>query len=344
MRGHIVQRSKNKGTWSIVIELDRDANGKRKQKWVTFQGSHAEAKKRLTELQHQIDTGLYIPPTGKITLNEYLNQWLKDYCWSNLSPVTAQTYEYLVKKYIVPDLGKTIFTELKPQHLQYFYSKKLSSGLSARTVHYLHTTLHKSLENALKLGIIARNPANAVDSPKPKRHEIKIMSESDMHLLLEFAKETQYYALFYTALFTGLRRSELLALRWSDIDLILCQLSVSRTFYQLHDRTLIFSEPKTAKSRRAVALTPSTVLVLNEHKAEQAKMRESLGLTLHDSDLVFSQYDGKPLLPDSVTQAWRHLVKRTGLKGIRLHDARHTHASLMLKAGVHPKIVQERLG
>ncbi len=192
--------------------------------------------------------------------------------------------------------------------------------------------------------MILRNPADAVEAPKVKRHEMRIMNESDIHILLEYAKDTPYYALFYTALFTGMRRSELLALRWSDIDLLLCQLSVTRTIHQLHDGKIIFGQPKTGKSRRVVSLSPSTTLILKEHREQQITMRQSLELTLTDDDLVFCQYDGKPLLPDSITHSWARLAKRVGLQGIRLHDARHTHASLMLKQGIHPKIVQERLG
>lgn len=175
------------------------------------------------------------------------------------------------------------------------------------------------------------------------------MSETDLHLFLEYAKESPYYALFYTCLFTGMRRAELLALRWSDIDLELCQLSVTRSMQYIHGvdqkNRISFREPKTAKSRRLIALSPSTVITLREHKAKQADLRKSLGHSpLSDNDLVFSHYDGSPFLPNSVTHAWIKLVRRCGLHGIRLHDARHTHASLLLKRGVHPKIVQERLG
>jgi len=146
-----------------------------------------------------------------------------------------------------------------------------------------------------------------------------------------------------------MRRSELLALRWCNVDLLLCQLSVTQSMQYLHnvapqDR-ITFKEPKTAKSRRLIALSPSNAIVLREHLEAQQKMRQSLGLQpLTDSDLVFAHYDGSPLLPDSITHAWMKLVRRCGLKGVRLHDARHTHASLLLKQGVHPKIVQERLG
>jgi integrase len=141
-----------------------------------------------------------------------------------------------------------------------------------------------------------------------------------------------------------MRRSELLALRWSDVDLLLCQLSVTRTLHHLKDESTIFRQPKTDKGRRLIALTPSTVSVLKEHKRKQIAQRIVSGSTLKADDLLFSQEDGRPLLPGTVSHAWIKLIQRAGLKNIRLHDARHTHASLMLKQGIHPKIVQERLG
>ncbi len=204
--------------------------------------------------------------------------------------------------------------------------------------------LHQSLEAAVKLGLILRNPADAVTPPRFQRAEIHVMDEDDVHSFLEAAKSTPYYALFYTSLFTGMRRSEILALRWCDVDLTMCELSVTRTLHHLLDGRMVFRAPKTAKGRRLIALSPSTALVLKELK-EKAKAEHILmGTVLKDSDLVFSYVNGEPLLPDSISQAWRRLAKHLGLSGIRLHDARHTHASLMLKQGIHPKIVQERLG
>ena len=168
--------------------------------------------------------------------------------------------------------------------------------------------------------------------------------EDDITRFLETAKSTPYYALFYTALFIGMRRSELLALRWQDIDFILSQIYVSRSLHQLRDGSFVFRQPKTAKGRRTVALPPSAILVLNGHRTKQELERAMLGIPLTDDDLVFSTLEGKPLRPNTVTRAWTTLAARAGLKVIRLHDARHTHASLMLKQGIHPKIVQERLG
>jgi len=354
MRGSIIKRSEN--SYTIILNLGRDpATGKRKQQWISVKGNIKDAEKRLGELLHQLDNGTFTKP-GKTTVGEYLKSWLADYCKPNLSPRTHELYSYICEKHIMPILGLAPLTELRPSHLQHLYSEKLSTGrsngkggLSNRTVQLIHITLHKALKNAVKTGLLARNVVEAVDIPKTHRREMHVMSETDLHLFLEYAKDTPYYALFYTSLFTGMRRSELLALRWCNVDLLLCQLSVTQSMQYLHnvapqDR-ITFKEPKTAKSRRLIALSPSNAIVLREHLEAQQKMRQSLGLQpLTDSDLVFAHYDGSPLLPDSITHAWMKLVRRCGLKGVRLHDARHTHASLLLKQGVHPKIVQERLG
>ncbi|MBI2980044.1 MAG: site-specific integrase, partial [Chloroflexi bacterium] len=141
----------------------------------------------------------------------------------------------------------------------------------------------------------------------------------------------------------GLRRNEALALRWSDIELLMAQLSVSRSLLQLEKGQVEFGQPKTVKARRVIALSPSTVAVLKEHREAQEKLRKALELKLSDNDLVFCHYDGTPYRPDTISHAWRKLAIKTGVN-VRLHDARHTHASLMLKQGIHPKIVQERLG
>ena len=235
--------------------------------------------------------------------------------------------------------------------MQRYYSEKLSGGrydgkgdLSRTTVSHHHTCLHRALKMALKWGLINRNPADAVTPPRPQRSEMHIMNEDDLHSFLEAAKKTAYYVFFYLALFTGMRRSELLALRWTDVDLLLCQIYVTRSLHHLRTGEIIFGAPKTTKGRRMVFLSPSTAQLLQEHKEKQEKQRAALGIPLEDDDLVFSGLEGKPFLPDTVSHAWVKLVKRIGLEGIRLHDARHTHASLMLKQGVHPKVVQERLG
>jgi len=346
MKGSITKRG---NSYRIRVSLGRDTTtGKYISHYETLMGNKARAEKRLREVLTEIDKGIFVKP-GKATLGEYLKSWLMDYCRPNLSPRTLELYSYICEKHVLPTLANIPLIDLRPQHLQRLYAEKVSDGLSNRTVQLIHITLHKALKNAVKTGLLVRNITESVDTPKVQRREMHVMSETDLHLFLEYAKDTPYYALFYTSLFTGMRRAELLALRWSDIDLELCQLSVTRSMQYVRgaaqENRISFREPKTAKSRRLIALSPSTVITLREHKAKQADLRQSLGYPLlSDNDLAFSHYDGSPLLPNSVTHAWVKLVRRCGLHGIRLHDARHTHASLLLKQGVHPKIVQERLG
>lgn len=349
MRGHIIKRYKN--SYTIVLNMGIDpTTGKRKQQWVSVKGNKKDAEKRLSEMLHQIDTGSFMKP-GKTTVAEFLQRWLEDYVKPNLAPRTVEGYEHIIRRHLVPGLGSVILTQLKPEHLQRYYAEKLSGGrlngaggLSPKTVRHHHVTLHDALQSAVKWGILARNPADAVDAPHFQPHEMRTLNEADVHRFLEAARATPHYALFYLALYTGMRRSELLALRWSDVDLVLGQVSVTRSLHHLRDGETVFRAPKTAKGKRLIALPPSASAVLRSHLEQQKTVRALLGRTLEDGDLVFSRPDGQPLLPDTVTRIWIKLARRNGLAGVRLHDARHTHASLMLKQGVHPKIVQERLG
>lgn len=350
MRGSIIERN---GNYRLAISLGKDpVTQKYKQYFETVTGSKKDAQRRLRELLSSLDNGSFAKP-GKQTVADYLEQWLRDIAYPNMTPRTYEGYEYIIRKYIMPTMGIIRLTDLKPRHLQHLYSENLSlggkgGGHGSRTVQYIHNTLHKALQDAVKMGVLVRNPCDSIESPKIPRHEMQTMSEVDIHIFLELARSTLYYALFYTMLFTGMRRSEVLALRWCDIDLLLCQVSINRTMHHLRYGTykgqVMFKQPKTAKARRLIALTPSNAIVLGEHREAQEKLRHSIDMMLSDDDLVFCQYDGKPYLPDSISHAFLKLARRCGLKGIHLHSARHSHASLLLKQGVHPKVVQERLG
>ena len=176
---------------------------------------------------------------------------------------------------------------------------------------------HTATAAAGEWGLLSRNPTYAVRPPRVERMEMHTLNEDDMIRLLEAAKGSSYYALFYMALFTGMRRSELLALRWQDIDLLLSQIYVNRSLHVLKGGQVVFKPPKTTAGRRTVALPPSAILLLKAYKEKQELERGSLGTSLTDNDLVFRHFDGKPLLPNTVTHAWINLVRRTGLKGIR---------------------------
>ncbi|GMW05075.1 MAG: site-specific integrase [Dehalococcoides mccartyi] len=342
MRGHITKRSKD--SYSIVLELDKDpVTGKRKQQWITVIGTKKNAEKKLSELLSQIDTGSFIKP-GKTTIREYLIRWLDDYVKVNLSPRSFERYSGIIIKHLIPDFGRLTLTQLKPEHLQRHYTTKLREGLSARTVRYHHAIIHSSLQTAVKWGLVARNVADAVEPPRIQRTEMQIWNEEEINIFLENLKDSPYYVLFYTALFTGMRRSELLALRWQDIDLILGQIHVNRSLHHLKDGTYIFSQPKSAKSSRTIALTPSTIITLREYQQKQKLERAMFNFPFSDESLIFSDIEGKPFRPNTITRAWTTQANKCELSPIRFHDARHTHASLMLKQGIHPKVVQERLG
>ncbi len=343
MRGHIVKRSKRKGTWSLKIATGKDIiTGKYKYQWFTVQGSKKDAEKRLAEILHEIDTGAFINP-AKTTLADFLRRWLDDYAKPNLSPKTVEGYEHVITKYLIPAFGMIMLSQLKPEHLQRYYAEKRKSGLSAQTVRHHHAILHKALKTAMEWELINRNAADSVSCPRAQPVEMQTWNEQEVNKFLEVAKGTPYYALFYLALFTGMRRSELLALRWQDIDFIMSEVYVNRSLHVLKGGKVILRSPKTKMGKRAVALPPSAYLVLDEYRKTQEANFLLVDKVLSETDYVFSNL-GEPLLPNTVSHAWGKTVTRAGIKYIRFHDARHTHASLMLKQGIHPKIVQERLG
>jgi len=199
------------------------------------------------------------------------------------------------------------------------------------------------------MGLLIRNVAKATEAPRPGQKVMPTLKPEDVPRFLEAIRETPYYVLFYLLLHTGLRRGEALALKWRNIDLGLASLGVSaylsvvEAAYKLNG-TYVIKEPKTSHSRRRIALSPSLGLVLRQHKAEQEAQRVLLEKPLAGDDFVFAHMDGTPLDPSTVSHAFNKIIQRAGLTHIRLHDLRHTHASLLLQAGVHPKIVQERLG
>ncbi|MDD5127587.1 MAG: site-specific integrase [Dehalococcoidales bacterium] len=337
MTGRLIKR-KGSSTWTAVLQHPLDSNGRRKQQWINLKTSSIrKAKDRLSELVHQMETGT-LPKPSKTTVGQFLDRWLNEYARPNLAPRTTEGYEHMIRKYIVPNLGTIYLTALKPEHLLKYYSDLRATGLSGRTVHHHHVTLHGALKAAVKWGLMVRNPAASIDPPRFDKPEMHTISEEDLQRFLDAAQQTEYYPLFYTALFTGMRRSELLALRWLDVDLILCQIHITRSLHHLRTGETVFRPTKTAKSRRSVALSPSTVQILHEYKAKQENERLHAGKLLQEDDLIF------PWLPDTVTHAWLKLARRVGLNGVRFHDARHTHASLLLKQNVHPAVVQQRLG
>lgn len=349
MQGHI--RKRGKRSWAVVIELGRDpVTGKRRQSWRSIKGSKREAEALLVQLLHQRDTGIDRPP-GRISTGEYLENWLRDYARVNTAPKTYQCYEDVVRRHLIPGLGSIPLTRLRPQHIQAHYSRALQGGrldgqggLSARTVLRQHQVLHVALRHAVKWQLLASNPADAVQPPRPERHEIRALAVDEVRRLLKAADATAYGALVHLAVATGMRQGELLGLRWRDVDLEAGVLHVQQTCQWLPHRSFIFRQPKTQRSRRSVALSPESVRRLRRHRQRQLEERLLLGPAYEDSGLVFATPLGTPIDPSNLRRAWSGIVRAAGLEHLRFHDLRHAHATLLLRQGVHPKVVSERLG
>jgi integrase len=349
MRGHIRQRSK--GSWTIVVDAGRDPEtGKRRQLWCTIRGAKREAERTLRGMLTALEKGTYVEP-NRLTVGEWLIQWQEGYVAMNTTPRTQESYRSIIRCHLIPALGAVLLHQLRPQHLLDYYAKSLATGradqkggLSARSVLYHHRILSEALGHAVKMDLLSRNVAESVNPPRPVRVRLAVLDADDVARLLEVMSGSPYYVFYCTLLCTGMRRGELLALRWRNLDLDLANLRVEETGYKLGNGEYVIKEPKTPSSRRPVALPPSLALLLRRHRSDQEELLSSLGAQLSEESFVFSRPDGKPLDPGHVTRTFARLVHQAGLPHVRLHDLRHTHATLLFKAGVHPKIVSERLG
>ncbi|MBM3133063.1 MAG: site-specific integrase, partial [Chloroflexi bacterium] len=315
----------------------------RRKKSFTIRGNKAEAQRQLRERLVALDKGLPVD-TSKETVGEFLDRWLDTYVKLNTSPKTYYDYAGMIRRYLKPALGQIPLTKLSPQAIQGLHAGMYEKGLSSRSVQYVHKTLKQSLKHAVKWGMVGRNVCDLVDSPRPRRKEMQCLNLSDIHRLLDATAGSTYGHIFHLAIFTGVRRGELLALRWSDVDLQSKTLSVNQALSSITGKGVIAGDPKTRNSRRLVSLPPSAIGLIRSLKARQMEQYEAAGLAWDESRFVFCNSDGGPMSPDTITHAFKRIASKLGLSKVRFHDLRHSHATLMLKAGVHPKIVSERLG
>jgi integrase len=360
MPGHLEKRSEK--SWTIVIEAGRDpATGKRKRIKRAFQGTKREAEKEMARLIAEIEKGSYIEPS-KLTFGEYLQEWLLDYGANNLSPTTRRRYGQIINLRVIPKLGMIPLQKLRPIHLQQFLREIIEEGrldkpgepLSADSIAYHHRVIHKALDTAFKQQLIQVNPADAVEVPKAPALEIEdedgyeekvqVLTSDEVDKMLEAAVETPYYTLLFVAVRTGLRRGELLGLRWKDIDFRARTLSVKQTLAYTPEKGLFFKPPKSKKSRRMIDISGEVVEVLKQHKKKQAEAKLFFGQEYQDNGLVFCQDNGRPMHPDTPSSWFPEFLERIGLPRLNFHCLRHTHASLLLQAGVDIKIISERLG
>ena len=344
MKGHVKKRG---STWSFVIDVGRDpVTGKRKQKWFSGYRTKREAEKAMAEKLATVIKGTYIEPK-RMSFSELLNEWLEHHVKHNTSPRTYETYRYLASVHIAPRIGNIQIVELAPYHLQRMYSNLLDSEqkngkkLSSTTVHHIHRICYSALKWGVQMRMLQENVAESVKTPKRNKQEMKTWTKDEVATFLNVAKEDRLYPLFYVAIGTGLRRGELLGLKWEDVDFENGVLSIRRTVQRTTEGLIVKEQTKTDSSRRTVNISPATVEVLRTHKKRQTQELLRIG---RRTSFVFANSVGNVLEPRKVNEVFERLTKKAGLPRIRFHDLRHTHATLLLQQGIHPKIVSERLG
>jgi integrase len=309
-----------------------------------------EVADKLAKALGEVRNGGFIEP-AKTTLGAWLDRWLADYKKAEIRPGTYESYETLIRVHIKPALGNVPLAKLQANTLQAFYNDKLTSGradgkgcLSARMVRYFHAIIRQALQQAVKEGLLHRNVADATSPPTIKNKQMQPLSEAELITFLEVAKDDRLFAAYLLTGTTGLRRGELLGLCWDCVDLERGVIAVRRQLIILKTGLVLDDEVKTKAGRRSVALTDDAVRELRAHRQRQLQERLLLGKAYQDNGLVFCREDGIALDPREFTKRFQRWLEKAGLPRVRLHDLRHTHATLLLARGVPAKLVQERLG
>lgn len=337
-------------SWSYVVDVAHPGE-KRKQRTKAGFATKKQALESLNDLLGSMQQGTYVRPS-KLTLGKFLqDEWLPA-IRSTVRPSTFRSYQLQVNRHIVPRLGSVALQRLDGGAINRLYEKLRQEGrndgkgLSPASVRRVHAALRRALKDAVRWGKLMRNPADSADPPTAraaKAREMTTWTADELRDFLDFTEDDPNSTLWLMLASTGLRRGEALGLRWKDVDLDTARASIRQTLvavsYELH-----FSTPKTKRGTRQIALDKRTVKALRAHRKVQAGHKLAMGKHYQDGGLVFTRPDGTPIHPDRVSKMFDQLVSRWGGRRIRLHDLRHTHATMALRAGIHPKVVSERLG
>jgi integrase len=337
VRGHVRKRGNG---WCFVFDAPRTGGGARQQKWRGGFRTRRDAERALAEALSQQAKGTLVEPS-KQTVGDFAREWM-DTHRSSWRASTWQSYWTNVEAHIIPQLGLIRLQNLTPQALNHFYAFLLREGrrdgrggLSAGTVRYCHILVHRALADAVRWGRLQRNVADLADPPrKQARAPHEVWDAPQLRKFLAYVERDRLYPAWVLAAMTGMRRGEVLGLRWSDVDLDNRRVAVRQTLILVNNR-LQFSVPKTPKSRRSVAVDAETADLLRRHWEMQARERAMFGDDYQDMDLVFAREDGRPLRPEAFSKAFKEWARAADVPGIRLHHLRHTYATLAL-SDEHP--------
>jgi integrase len=355
MRGHIHKRQwkgrggKTQTLWYVVVDVGQGDDGKRQQKWHGGFKTRSDAQRAMADIVRALERQTYVAPR-RLTFGEFVRgEWLQ-MMRSQLKVSTWDSYDRNLRLHVLPVLGGRQMQAITAGHLNALYQSLLAGGnhtrkggLAPKTVRYVHTTISKVLSDAVDLGLVSRNVAASARAPKLGKAGVKQMrfwTPEELDSFLGFVQDDWLYPLWHLTAMTGMRRGEVLGLRWVDIDFGSARLSIRQELISVAYE-INFSTPKSHRAR-VIDLDPETVNVLKRHRDSQ---REAVPATQRAKDLVFVRRDDGDLIhPDRLTQMFDLRVKRSGCPRIRFHDLRHTHATIGLRAGVPIKVMSERLG
>ena len=338
MRGSVERYGRG---WRYRTELPRDAaTGRRRFATKAGFATQGEARKALNQVLVDLESGSYVD-RSTVTVREYLEEWLHRAAVGR-RPTTMAAYRRGAVQ-LDPYVGRVRLQQLTPLMVENAYADLLATGLAPKTVRNAHTVLRRALGDAERLGLVTRNAAAVARPPAPSKAEQPTWAPEQLSTFLRFTAGEPLHAAFVLLSTTGLRRGEVCGLGWANVDLETGELFVTQTRTTVGS-DVIDSPTKTPKSRRRVSLDGGTVVVLRSHRARQAEMQLAAGPGWVGEGHVLCEDDGAPVHPDRITGAFRRQREAAGLPPIRLHDLRHTYATLGLRAGVHPKVMSERLG
>ena len=349
MTGHIRRRGER--SWELKFDTGTDPlTGQRRIRYASFKGTKRAAEIELARLVAEHAAGNGVDPT-RATVGEFLATWLRDWANQNVSPLSFQHYEQMIRFYVVPHIGALPIQKLRPLHIQSLYAGLGRDGgaggrrLSPRTVSNVHKLLKRALGHAQKWSTIAVNPVDAVDAPSVPDSEVEILNEDQITQLLKGSEGHELRSLFMFLLGTGARRSEGLALTWEDLDLDRASVTIRASLEHVHKGGMRRKEPKTRAGRRSVTLSPWLVAELRAHRLRQQELRLQLGMGRAPDDApVFSRWDGSWRTPNSVSTAWSRLAADLGFPEITLHALRHAHVSSLIASGADVVTVSRRIG
>jgi len=349
VRGYTAKKGKR--YYAVIYEGVDPATGKDRRRWYAAGTRKSDAERLVTELMKRKNDGEYRPP-DRITLGSYLtDKWLPAKR-AQLRPSTFDSYRRNIDLHVVPAIGRIPLQRLTPEDLDGLYTLLAAArpdgqrGLAPKTIHSIHGMLHKALADADRKGSIVRNVADLADPPKlssAKKPEMRVWDGAQLRRFLDGIRGHRLHPAYYLAANTGMRRGEILGLRWKDVDLDARRLSVNQAVTSVA-YVVQTADVKTGSGRRTIDLDNRTVGILRSWRKRQLEERLALGGTHEDHGLVFARPEGPPIHPDLFSKTFDRMAAKSGLPVIRLHDLRHSHASLLLRSGVPVKVVSERLG